>query len=283
MKLKDVLKYSENKLKDGKVAEYKSDARFLVNDFLKGDLSSIIITPSKDIDISELDKALDERINGVPCQYITKSVQFMSLEFEVSKDVLIPRQDTESLVETILKTRPSNPSVLDICTGSGCIAVSLAKYINCSVVRGCDISGKALEIAKKNAKSNGVCVEFYQDDILTSENYDFKYDIVVSNPPYIETEVVSKLDSVVKDYEPHIALDGGEDGLKFYVKIAQYAKGILNESGMLALEIGHNQAKAVHRILTENGYSDIKLIQDIGGNDRVMTAIFKKQQKSVDK
>lgn len=275
MKLKDILKYSENKLKEGKVSEFKSDARFLVSDFLKGDLSSIIITPSKDVDITELDRALDERIKGVPCQYITKNVQFMSLDFEVSKDVLIPRQDTESLVETILKTRPNNPSILDICTGSGCIAVSLAKYINCSVVRACDISEKALEIAEKNAKSNGVEVEFYQDDILSSEKYDFKYDIVVSNPPYIETEVVKNLDSVVKDYEPHIALDGGEDGLKFYVKIASYAKNILNDSGILALEIGYNQAKDIHKILTENGYADITLVQDISGNDRVMTAKIK--------
>lgn len=275
MKLKDVLKYAEQKLKDGGVKEYKSDARFLTGDFLKGDLSSIIITPSKETDIKELDEMLDKRISGVPCQYITKNVQFMSLDFEVSPDVLIPRQDTELLVETILKIRPNSPEILDICTGSGCIAVSLAKYINCKTVRACDISRKALEIARKNAENNGVEIEFYQDDILKSEKYDFKYDIVVSNPPYIETDVVLSLDSVVKDYEPEIALDGGKDGLVFYRKIAAYASKVLNNNGLLALEIGYNQADSVRKILHESGYENITLLQDLGGNDRVLTANLK--------
>ena len=276
MKLKDILKYAENKLKDGGVDEYKSDARFLTSDFLNGDLSSIIITPSKEVDASELDIMLEKRIKGVPCQYITKNVQFMSLEFEVNENVLIPRQDTELLVETILKIRPHNPEILDICTGSGCIAVSLAKYINCKAVRACDISGKAIDVAKKNAAKNGVEIEFYEDDILTSEKYDQKYDVVVSNPPYIETDVVLTLDSVVKDYEPGIALDGGEDGLKFYRKIADYAKHILKEDGLLAFEIGYNQAAALYEILTPNGYDEITLLQDLSGNDRVVTAKLKK-------
>ncbi len=276
MKLKDVLKYAENKLKDGGVAEYKSDARFLTSDFLQGDLSSIIITPSKEVDISALDEMLDKRISGMPCQYVTKNVQFMSLDFEVNENVLIPRQDTELLVETILKIRPNNPEILDICTGSGCIAVSLAKYINCKKVRACDISEKAIEIAKKNAEKNGVEIEFYKDDILNSEKYDHKYDIVVSNPPYIETEVVLSLDSVVKDYEPGIALDGGKDGLDFYNKISDYAKNILKEDGVLAFEIGYNQASDVHRILTQKGYEEITLLQDLSGNDRVITAKLKK-------
>lgn len=276
MKLKDVLKYAENKLKEGGIAEHKSDARFLVTDFLQGDLSKIIILPNKEIDISELDEMLDKRISGMPCQYVTKNVQFMSLDFEVNENVLIPRQDTELLVETILKIRPNNPEILDICTGSGCIAISLAKYINCKKVRACDISEKALETAKKNADKNGVEIEFYKDDILTSENYDNKYDIIVSNPPYIETDVVLNLDSVVKDYEPGLALDGGKDGLDFYKKISEYAKHILKEDGILAYEIGYNQAQDVHRILTENGYHEITLLQDLSGNDRVITAKLKK-------
>lgn len=276
MKLREVLRYAEQKLKDGGIKEYKSDARFLVSDFLKGDLSSIIITPSKEVDISELDSALDARISGIPCQYITKNVQFMSLEFEVSKDVLIPRQDTELLVETIMKMGLKNPEVLDICTGSGCVAVALSKYINCKCVRACDISEKALEIAEKNASNNGVNVEFYQDDILKSEKYNFKYDVVVSNPPYIETDVVLKLDSIVKDYEPYIALDGGQDGLKFYIKIADYAKKVLKKGGLIALEIGYNQADKVTEILKSNGYENITLYKDLSGNDRVLTANIKK-------
>ena len=275
MKLKDILKYAENKLNDGDVAEYKSDARFLVRDFLKGDLSSIIITPSKEVDVAELEEMLDKRISGMPCQYITKNVQFMSLEFEVNENVLIPRQDTELLVETILKIRPNNPEILDICTGSGCVAISLAKYINCKKVSACDISDKALEVAKRNATKNGVEVEFYKDDILNSEKYDRKYDIIVSNPPYIETEVVSRLDSVVKDYEPGMALDGGKDGLDFYRTISKYAKIILKEDGILAYEIGYNQAFDVRRILTEIGYDEITLLQDLSGNDRVITAKIK--------
>lgn len=276
MKLKDVLKYAENKLKDSGIKEYKSDARFLVSDFLKGDLSLVIIMPGKEVDIRELEEMLDRRIGGVPCQYVTKNVQFMSLDFEVSPDVLIPRQDTELLVETIMKTGPKSPEILDICTGSGCIAISLSKYINCKTVRACDISEKALEIARKNADKNGVEAEFYKDDILASEKYDFKYDIVVSNPPYIETQVVSNLDSVVKDYEPRIALDGGEDGLTFYRKIAHYAAKVLKKDGLLALEIGYNQAESVREILLDNGYENITLLQDLSGNDRVLTANLKK-------
>ena len=276
MKLKDVLRYAENKLKDGGVAEFKSDARFLVSDFLKGDLSSIIITPSKEIDVSDLDEMLDKRISGMPCQYVTKNVQFMSLSFEVNENVLIPRQDTELLVETILKIRPNNPEILDICTGSGCIAVSLAKYINCKTVRACDISDEALETARKNADKNGVEVEFYKDDILKSERYDYKYDIVVSNPPYIESDVVLSLDNVVKDYEPGLALDGGKDGLDFYKKISDYARNILKENGILAFEIGYNQAQKVYKILVDNGYDEIILLQDLSGNDRVITAKLKK-------
>jgi len=276
MKLKDVLKYAEKRLKEGNISEYKSDARFLTSDFLNGDLSSIIITPSKEVDISELDEMLDKRIKGVPCQYVTKNVQFMSLEFYVNENVLIPRQDTELLVETILKIRPNNPEVLDICTGSGCIAVSLAKYINCKTVRACDISEKALEVARINAEKNGTDVQFYQDDILSSEKYDKTYDMVVSNPPYIETDVVLTLDSVVKDYEPGIALDGGKDGLKFYRKIAEYAKKVLKPEGILALEIGYNQAADVHKILLSHDYEEITLLQDLSGNDRVITAKIKK-------
>jgi len=276
IKLKDLLKYGEEILRSGGVKEYKSDARFLASDFLSGDLSKIIITPNKEIDISLYNDMLLKRVSGMPCQYITKNVQFMSLDFEVSQDVLIPRQDTELLVETIMKMGLKTPAVLDICTGSGCIAVSLAKYINCKCVRGCDISENALQIAKKNAKRNSVNVEFYKDDILASDKYDFKYDVVVSNPPYIETDVVLGLESIVKDYEPRIALDGGEDGLVFYRKIADYAKKVLNFGGLIALEIGYNQKDTVSEILVQNGYENIVCISDLSGNDRVLTANVKK-------
>ena len=220
--------------------------------------------------------ALDRRMNGEPLQYITGYQEFMSLNFAVTPNVLIPRQDTEILVENIIEfVGPNeNVSILDIGTGSGCIAISLAYYIKSSKVIGVDISKEALEIAKKNALNCGVeeRVIFIESNLF--ENVPTrKFDIIVSNPPYIPNQVINTLDRQVKDFEPKIALDGGEDGLDFYRKIVKQSVDFLKPKGLLAFEVGFDQAQDVVKIMEES-FTDIKVKKDLAGIERVVTGIL---------
>lgn len=222
---------------------------------------------------------IQKRTQGMPVQYITGVQEFMSLEFKVNADVLIPRPDTEILVEEILKEVNSDKhyEILDIGTGSGCIPISLAKYINNALVHTVDISKAAIEVAKYNAEANGVLdgVKFYKGDIFEPFT-DQIFDIIVSNPPYIPTEVIDTLEKNVKDYEPKSALDGGNDGLKFYRKIIVDAAKYLKSGGMLFFEIGFNQAEDVIKLLKDSNYADIKLVKDLAGRDRVVKSVMNK-------
>lgn len=216
------------------------------------------------------------RERGEPLEYILGTQEFMGLDFSVNPKVLIPRHDTERLVEHVLKHFGKKPfSALDLCTGSGCIAVSLLHFNKGARITALDISPDAIETAKKNAYLNGVeCrARFEVCDIFTAELFG-KFDLIVSNPPYIETEVIPTLSETVKMYEPHLALDGGADGLKFYRHITSLAPKYLLPGGMLAFEIGYNQAEAVSALMAEN-FSDITVIKDYGGNDRVVSGILK--------
>ena len=217
------------------------------------------------------------RKEGEPVQYIIGSCEFMSLEFLVDNNVLIPRSDTETLVENIIDMiKDKKASVLDIGTGSGCIGISLLKYCPNIILECVDISPKALKIAKKNAEKNKVSdrVKFNLMDIL-NEIPDRKYDVVVSNPPYIRPDVIEELDRQVKDFEPYTALYGGEDGLLFYKRITDIAPLVLNEDGVLAFEIGYDQGDSVKKLL-EKDFSKIKLIKDLCGNDRVVLGQLKR-------
>lgn len=211
------------------------------------------------------------RMAGEPLQYIIGMTEFMGLEFAVNKSTLIPRQDTELLVETIISMANEGAKIIDIGTGSGCIGISLAKYIKNSDVTVADISKAAIETSIQNAKRNSVKVKAVHLDIL-NDIPKGKFDIVVSNPPYIETDTIKTLDSVVRDYEPHLALDGGKDGLVFYKKITDTALKILNDGGILAYEIGYNQGGSVSKIVKDK-FNNVCVIKDLCNNDRVITAI----------
>lgn len=212
---------------------------------------------------------VERRMSGEPLQYILGETEFMGLRFYVTPDTLIPRADTETLVETVVERITENSFVLDIGAGSGCVGISIAKYKKARVSL-LDYRDEILCIAEKNAHENNISCELIKCDIL-NEIPNGEYDIVVSNPPYIRTDVVKGLDITVKDYEPVTALDGGEDGLIFYRRIIHLAKDILlKNGGLLAFEIGFDQGREVSDIMTKNGFSDVQIIKDLCKNDRVV-------------
>ena len=223
-----------------------------------------------------MNKMIERRKKGEPLQYILGETEFMSLDFFVREGVLIPRSDTEILVETVIdKIGDKKTTVADICTGSGCIGISIAHYKKNTDVELFDISDIALETAEKNIKRNNMSdrVKSYKMDIL-NEYPKKKYDVVVSNPPYIVKAVIETLQTEVKDYEPRIALDGGEDGLVFYRRIAETAHNFLKKGGLLAFEIGYNQGESV-RGLMQNDFYDTEVIKDLNDNDRVVIGKLK--------
>nr|UWI49991.1 peptide chain release factor N(5)-glutamine methyltransferase [Clostridioides difficile] len=278
MTIKDIIiKYSEE-FKDISDTP-RLDTELLLQKAL-GDVDRLYIHLNLNKELTEEQKIkfigfAGERINGRPIAYIVEKREFMGLDFFVKEGVLIPRPDTETLVEEIIEICKDrkNVSILDIGTGSGAITVSLAKYIENSSVTSFDISEIALEIGKKNAIINEVDkkIEYIKSDLFTALNdSDIKFDIIVSNPPYIKKQDIETLHTQVKDYEPYNALEGGEDGLDFYRKITEQGKKYLNECGILAYEVGHNQAEDVINIMKSNGYKQIYTKKDIQGIDRVV-------------
>lgn len=218
---------------------------------------------------------LDRVLSGEPVQYIIGKWEFMGRPFIVTPNVLIPRPDTEILCEMAIdyiNKVNRHINVLDLCTGSGCIGISIACGTKNSNVSCSDISNEALEIARQNAQLNEAQIDFILSDML--ENCG-QYDVIVSNPPYIPSKTVEKLDVTVKDYEPCIALDGGCDGLDFYRIIAKDARNHLTCGGMLFLEIGYDQKLTVSEILQNEGYCDIECVRDYGGNDRVIICNYR--------
>lgn len=211
--------------------------------------------------------------NGEPIQYIVGSEEFMSLNFKVTPDVLIPRPETELLVEMLIERFQNSaaPMFLEIGTGSGCIAVSLAKYLPAARITALDISPEALKIAAENAAANGVSnqIEFIERDIKSGFGNLPLYDCVVSNPPYISSGVISSLDKNVRDFEPPSALDGGADGLDFYRLIT--ASAPLNPGGVLAYEIGFDQGGQVRGLLRANNFKNVRVLPDLEGRDRIVT------------
>jgi release factor glutamine methyltransferase len=213
------------------------------------------------------------RGKGKPLQYITGHQEFMSLDFKVGAEVLIPRSDTETLVEAVIteakKMGQLTIEILDIGTGSGCIAISLAHYIDHSQVTAVDISPKAVELAEINARQlkDRNKITFIQSNLF--DELKVKFDIIVSNPPYIETKQIKTLQTEVKDYEPLNALDGGKDGLDFYREIVRKAPCYLKPKGLLAFEIGYTQANEV-KLMMEKEFGDLVILKDLSGNDRVV-------------
>lgn len=256
----------------------KIDAKLLMLDVLKVSETMLFIEWEKKLNAEQL-KQYEEKIKlrskGVPTQYIIGTQEFMGLEFKVTPDVLIPRQDTETLVEEVVKALPKQKSLkgIDIGTGTGCIGISLAYLIPTLKMTLIDISKEALKVAKENIKTH--CLEnrvyLLKSDLLTDYKEE-KVDLIVSNPPYITQEEMEDLMLEVKNYEPHLALTDGKDGLTFYKRIAKEAKDYLKEEGLLAFEIGYNQAKSVKTILKEEGYKEITIYKDLSHHDRVILA-----------
>jgi release factor glutamine methyltransferase len=249
------------------------EANQILSHVLKIPYSEIVLNSKEEIKEADLNTVLKlskRRLTREPLQYILETQEFMSLPFCVSPDVLIPRQDTETLVEFVLSETEDLPlSLLDIGTGTGCIPISLAHFKNNFICHGIDVSEKAVLMARKNAEISGVSkrVTFEVADILSNIPCK-KFDVITSNPPYIKSEDIKTLQPEVRLFEPHSALDGGDDGLLFYRRICDIAPKILKKGGLLAFEIGFDQADAVFTIMEKN-FKDIQIIKDLANNDRV--------------
>ena len=271
--LKGLLTDGTKMLTQAGIDEAELDARYIL-EYITGLNSAQYFIHSEDI--IEKDKAeeffrlIERRSKRIPLSYVIGTRDFFGLTFKVDENVLIPEQETELLVEEVIKYSEGK-SVLDMCTGSGCIAISIALFGKPSKVAASDISEKALEVARENAKSlKAGEISFIQGDMF--ENVTDKFDIIVSNPPYIETGEIDELMPEVRDYIPRLALDGDIDGLKFYRIISKEAVKKLNKNGRIFYEIGYNQSRAVASILLENGFTDVKIMKDYSGLDRIVMA-----------
>lgn len=220
---------------------------------------------------------ITKRASRIPLQQILGSQEFMGLDFFVNEHVLIPRQDTETLVELVLQEQQSTEKkLLDLCTGSGCIAISLAVKGGYESVTATDLSEEALKVAERNAKAHQKEIIFRQGDLFTAlpQSEAGTFDIITSNPPYIPTAVIATLEPEVREHEPMMALDGTEDGLKFYRQIAKQAGTWLKPGGAIYLEIGYDQGEAVSGLLREAGFDKVRVVKDLPGKDRVVCGIW---------
>ena len=276
MTIKELLNQGMIMLKNENIDGPKVKARMLLQFVLKKPREYLIIYDKNEVTSAQRDeyiRVVKRLIKGEPLQYIVGKQEFMKLNFLVNRDVLIPRQDTEILVQEVIDIaqKIQNPVILDLCTGSGAIAISLAKYINNSKIYASDISKDAIKVARQNAKLNGVLnnIDFIESNLFDKIK-DLKFDMIVSNPPYIRTDVIDTLNNDVKN-EPRIALDGGKDGLNFYRKISENAYKFLNRQGYLCLEIGYDQKIDVINILKKQGkYVETYCKKDLCQNDRVI-------------
>lgn len=288
MTYSELFEYSVNKLNNAGITESESDVRLLFFYLLNIDRSFMFMNGKDEVSEDDKDKILEavgRREKRIPLQHITGKQNFMGIEFNVSPDVLIPRFDTETLVEEAMLVCDDGSKVLDVCTGSGCILLSIMKYKNNIQGFGCDISEAALKVAESNSLAvmdekesetgiKGLCKPTFVLSDLFNDITEKDFDIIVSNPPYIRSDVIKTLMPEVRDYDPMLALDGGADGLVFYKRIASDARNYLKKGGHLLVEIGHDQGDEVGELFLQNGYSDVKVIKDLAGNDRVVRGIY---------
>ncbi len=277
--LEDALSKGRSLLKEKGITEADLDAWYLLSFYFQVSRPQYILHADRavtDKQYAEYIKLVHKRSDHIPLQYITGEQEFMGLKFRVSEEVLIPRQDTEILVEEALKVSQGK-DVLDLCTGSGCIIISLARLGGIKNAVGVDIHGKALLIAEENARQLQAEVTFLESDLYSQVRG--KYDIIISNPPYIPTRDISGLMEEVKDHEPILALDGSADGLHFYRVIIEGAGRFLKPNGYIFFEIGYNQGEAVSELLREAGFMDIKIINDLAGFNRVISGRYKKEEE----
>lgn len=271
MTFREAMEVGERVLSLAEIADAKNDAWLLLAMVCKINRTYYYVHMDEQLTIEqseEYENVLKKRAEHIPLQYITGEQDFMGLPFKVNQSVLIPRQDTETLVEEALKLVKPGMKVLDMCTGSGCIIISILKNVSNVEGLGVDISKQALLVAKENARLNEVEVSLERSDLF--EMVADTYDIIVSNPPYIPTAVIDGLQPEVAQFEPFQALDGKEDGLFFYRRIVKDCRKYLTENGKILFEIGHDQGQAVSEMLTYAGFSNVKIVKDLAGNDRVV-------------
>lgn len=278
---KELLEQGKNQLKQGKIQEYQLDAWLLLEHVFQISKTWYFVHETEIADAGKAEQyeaLIQRRKNHVPLQQITEEGYFYGMKFYVNQHVLIPRQDTEILVEEVLKLcgslwkqEENHLQILDLCTGSGCILLSLLANLKQAEGTGVDLSLEALEVAKRNARELEIPAKWLHSDLF--EQVDRSYDVIVSNPPYIRTSVIEDLMEEVRLHEPRMALDGKEDGLYFYRKIIREAEGYLKPGGILAFEIGYDQGEAVSSLMKNQGYEQIQVVQDLAGLDRCVTGI----------
>ena len=267
-------------LNEAGIEESTLDARLLLEAVCGTDRNDLLVHGEQPVEPEAEEKYfgwIGKRAGRIPLQQLTGEQDFMGLTFTVNENVLIPRQDTEILVEEVLKELHDGMRILDMCTGSGCILLSLLHYSNDCEGLGVDLSAEALEVAGRNVlkvltPEKAEHVHFLQSDLF--EKVEGKFEIIVSNPPYIASAEVEKLMPEVRDHEPRMALDGTEDGLYFYRRIIEEAGKHLVSSGMLFLEIGYDQGQAVSELMRTEGYCDVQVVQDYAGLDRVVLGTY---------
>ena len=271
MTFREAIRFGEEKLNIADITDARNDAWLLLTYVCKIDRTFYYVHMDEDMSeeqVAEYESVLNKRAEHVPLQYITGEQEFMGIPFRVNDAVLIPRQDTETLVGEALKIIKPGMQVLDMCTGSGCILISILKNTVDVKGYGYDISKQAINVAKENAKLNNVSATFERSDLF--EDVSDTFDVIVSNPPYIPTDVIGGLMPEVAVYEPMLALDGKEDGLHFYRRIIADAARYLNPNGKLLFEIGHDQGESVPNLMIEAGFKEVRVIKDLPGNDRVV-------------
>lgn len=287
MNYKELFLWGRKELEKAGIGEFELDARLLLEHICNTNRNTLLVHGDREVtgkEEKEYREAIVVRSSRVPLQHITGVQEFMGLEFKVNKHVLCPRQDTECLVEEAMRYLHDGNRILDMCTGSGCILLSLLHYSNhCSGV-GADISEEALQVASENATAiaalkrpnpwNEETVSLIQSDLF-SKVPEEKFDMIVSNPPYIASAVIPTLMEEVREHEPLTALDGKEDGLFFYRKIVEESRNYLAKEGMLFFEIGYDQGAAVSDMMKEAGFKEVTVVKDFAGLDRVVYGSYR--------
>jgi release factor glutamine methyltransferase len=285
MKIQELLQYGNQSLADAGIEDAALDARYLLEWVMECSHAYLLLHGMEDVTPAQLQRYQDvihQRSQHMPVQYITQEQEFMGYPFYVNEHVLIPRQDTEVLVEAVIhhiETSIENKQngavrILDLCCGSGCIGISLKKQLQARAIDTAltlsDISKEALAVAQRNADVLQCEATFVESDLFTQVSG--RYSVIVSNPPYIPSRVVDTLMPEVREHEPRLALDGEADGLSFYRRIIHEAADYLEDEGYVFFEIGFNQAEDIRKILVDAGFDKITVLQDLAGLNRVVAA-----------
>ncbi len=275
MSYRELFLWGKETLEAAGIGEAELDARLLLEWICHTDRHDLLVHGERRVSEGEergFREAIARRASRIPLQHITGVQEFMGLEFCVSDKVLIPRQDTEILVEEALRELTDGTRILDMCTGSGCILLSLLHYSNDCQGTGADLSEEALEVARRNAERLGLTADFIHSDLF--ERISGKYDLIVSNPPYIASGEISGLMEEVRLHEPLCALDGREDGLFYYKRILEQCREHLMRGGSLYFEIGHDQGERVKALMENAGFHEVTVTKDYAGLDRVVSGVW---------